>query len=140
MAPTRPVVSKSTTTSVKLKWNPPEYDGHSMTISYLVEQLQEGYDDWRPIVQQTKTSFVVKTLNPNTWYQFRIIASNEHGSSEPSQPSEKVYTTIRNRSKLYFCLIFVNTYTLLQLGHQQLEEKFIQTVSQPKVHWENEEL
>ena len=92
LAPSKPIASHSTTTSVKLKWSPPEHDGHNPITSYLVEQLQNGFEDWRPIVQQLKTTFTVKTLDPNTWYQFRIIACNEQGSSEPSPPSEKVYT------------------------------------------------
>lgn len=92
-APSKPMASHGTTTSVKLKWNPPEHDGHYPITSYLVEQLQGGFEDWRPIVQQLKTSFTVKTLEPNTWYQFRIIANNEQGgASEPSPPSDKVFT------------------------------------------------
>ena len=63
-----------------------------------MEQLQEGMDDWKPIVQQPKTAFAVRTLDPNTWYQFRVIANNEIGSSDPSPPSDKVYTT-KNKSK-----------------------------------------
>jgi serine/threonine protein kinase len=91
--PSKPTVSKQSLTSVKLKWSQPEYNGHSIISSYLVEQLQEGLDDWMVIVQQLKTSFVVKTLNVNTWYQFRIIANNEHGSSNPGPPSDRVFTT-----------------------------------------------
>lgn len=98
MPPSKPLASRATTTSVKLRWNPPEHDGHNPITSYLVEQLQEGMDDWKPIVQQHKTAFAVRTLDPNTWYQFRVIANNEIGSSDPSPPSDKVYTT-KNKSK-----------------------------------------
>ena len=86
---------------MKLKWSSPEYNGHNPILSYTVEQLQEGFGDWQPIVQQSKNVFVVRTLNPNTWYQFRIIARNEIGESEPSEPSEIVNTTKRGISLLH---------------------------------------
>ena len=91
-SPSKPITLHPTTTSVKLKWSPPEHDGHYPVSSYLIEQLQKGFEDWRPIVQQLKTTFTVKTLDPNSWYQFRIIAVNEQGQSPPSTPSERVST------------------------------------------------
>ena len=92
LPPSKPVASRVTPTSVKLKWNPPEHDGHSIVTSYFVEQLREGFGEWQPIVQQPKAVFVVKTLNPNTWYQFRVIACNDNGESRASEPSEIVST------------------------------------------------
>ena len=35
-APTRPMVSKVATTSLKLKWMPPDFDGHSEITTYQV--------------------------------------------------------------------------------------------------------
>ena len=93
LPPSKPVASRVTPTSVKLKWNPPEHDGHSMITSYVVEQLKEGFGEWQAIVQQPRTVFVVKTLNPNTWYQFRVIAISDNGESRASEPSEIVSTT-----------------------------------------------
>ena len=90
--PSKPVVSKLTSTSVKLKWNVPDCDGSEPVLSYQVEMLQRGFDQWQPIVQQPRTYFVVKTLEPSTAYQFRVSAVNKYGFSPPSEPSEQVLT------------------------------------------------
>ena len=100
VAPLKPGTSRVTPTSVKLRWSPPNCDGHSKVTSYIVEQLREGFGEWQPIVQQPRTVFVVRTLNPNTWYQFRIIACNDNGESRPSEPSE-IVSTAKGKSESY---------------------------------------
>ena len=96
--PGMPVASKVATSSVKLKWPIPEHDGSSPILSYQIEIMQDGLDEWQPIVQHPKNYFVVKTLEPNTSYRFRVIAYNEFGASKPSEPSEVVTTKGRGRS------------------------------------------
>ena len=71
---------------------PPDFDGNSEITTYQVEQLQEGLNEWQPIIQQPKTTFVIKTLEPSTSYQFRISAYNDCGSSAPSEASSTVFT------------------------------------------------
>ena len=90
--PQKPMVSKTTSTSVKLKWNVPDCDGSEPILSYQVEMLQQGFDQWQPIVQQPRTYFVVKTLEPSMSYQFRVSAVNKYGFSPPSEPTELVVT------------------------------------------------
>ena len=90
--PPKPVVSKITSTSVKLKWAVPDMDGGVPILSYQIEMLQGGFDQWQPIVQQPRNYFVVKTLEPSTSYQFRVSAVNEYGFSNPSEPSDVVVT------------------------------------------------
>ena len=107
LPPSKPISSRVTVISVKLKWNPPEHNGHSQVTSYIVEQLKEGFGDWQPIVQQPKPSFVVKTLDPNTWYQFRVIACNENGESRPSDPSE-IVSTVKGRGEVLKCNVLSN--------------------------------
>ena len=77
---------------MKLKWPVPDYDGTSPILSYQIELLQEGFEKWQPIVQVIKNSYIVKTLEPNTTYRFRIIAINDLGGSRPSEASEVVST------------------------------------------------
>ena len=90
--PQKPVVSKVTSTSVKLKWAAPDMDGGVAILSYQVEMFQEGIDLWQPIVQQPRSFFVVKTLEPLTTYKFRVSAVNEYGFGAPSEPSDSVLT------------------------------------------------
>lgn len=85
-------MSKVTSTSVKLKWAVPDMDGGVSILSYQVEMLQDGFDQWQPIVQQPRTYFVVKTLEPNTCYRFRVSAVNKYGFSPPSEPTDMVIT------------------------------------------------
>lgn len=67
-------------------------DGGVSILSYQVEMLQDGFDQWQPIVQQPRTYFVVKTLEPNTCYRFRVSAVNKYGFSPPSEPTDMVIT------------------------------------------------
>ena len=85
-------MSKVTSTSVKLKWGVPDMDGSMPILSYQIEMLQGGFDQWQPIVQQPRTYFVVKTLEPSTSYQFRVSAVNKYGFSAPSEPTDLVVT------------------------------------------------
>ena len=90
--PQKPVVSKVSSTSVKLKWGVPDMDGGVPILSYQIEMLQDGFDQWQPIVQQPRNYFVVKTLVPSTSYRFRVSAVNKYGFSAPSEPTDQVVT------------------------------------------------
>ena len=63
---------------------------------YQVEMLQEGFEDWQPIIQQPKNMFIVKALQSNTCYRFRVLACNEYGAGEPSDPSDMITTKGRS--------------------------------------------
>ena len=58
--------------------------------------LQEGFEDWQPIIQQPKTMFIIKTLQSNTCYQFRVLACNEYGAGLASEPSDMITTKGRS--------------------------------------------
>ncbi len=67
-------------------------DGGVPILSYQIEMLQDRFDKWQPIVQQPRTYFVVKILEPSTSYQFRVSAVNEYGFSTPSEATDVVVT------------------------------------------------
>ena len=54
--------------------------------------LQEGFEDWQPIIQQPKTTFIVKALQPNTCYRFRVLACNKYGAGQSSDESDMITT------------------------------------------------
>ncbi len=91
--PTQPqklTASKIMSSSVKLKWVAPDNNGKSLIQCYQVEMLQEGFEEWQPIIQQPRIHFVVKNLLPNTSYQFRVTASNDYGTSPPSESTKVI--------------------------------------------------
>ena len=91
-SPSKPAASSITRTQTKLKWNPPTHDGNSPVVSYQLQLLQDGLKDWQPIMKLEKTSCTVRTLEPNLSYQFRVLAINELGLSDPSEPTDVIRT------------------------------------------------
>lgn len=63
-----------------------------LTPLLQVEMLQEGFEDWQPIIQQPKTMFIVKALQPNKCYQFRVLACNKYGAGLSSDASDMITT------------------------------------------------
>ena len=86
------MVSNISRTQAKLKWNSPTYDGTSPIVSYQLQLLQDGLKDWQPIMKLERTNCTVKTLEPNISYQFRVLAINDLGFSNPSEPTDVVKT------------------------------------------------
>ena len=93
--PKKPTVSNITRTSARVRWTPPDHDGRSQILSYQVEMLQAGFTSWQAIIQQPRCSFTIRTLEPGTSYQFRVIAYNKYGASKPSEPCEAIVTRAR---------------------------------------------
>ena len=78
-----------------MRWAPPDHDGRSQILSYQVEMLQAGFTSWQAIIQQPRSSFTIRTLEPGTSYQFRVIAYNKYGASKPSEPCDPIVTRAR---------------------------------------------
>uniref|UniRef100_A0A3P9GZ20 Neural cell adhesion molecule L1 n=1 Tax=Oryzias latipes TaxID=8090 RepID=A0A3P9GZ20_ORYLA len=81
--------------SVRLTWIPG--NDHNSPITGFLVQFEE--DRWEPGRWQNLTSFsgdlnsVVLQLSPFVNYQFRVIAINSVGQSDPSQPSPRYKTS-----------------------------------------------
>uniref|UniRef100_A0A8C8A5F8 Neural cell adhesion molecule L1 n=1 Tax=Oryzias sinensis TaxID=183150 RepID=A0A8C8A5F8_9TELE len=81
--------------SVRLTWIPG--NDHNSPITGFLVQFEE--DRWEPGRWQNLTSFsgdlnsVVLQLSPYVNYQFRVIAINSVGQSDPSQPSPRYKTS-----------------------------------------------
>ena len=104
LAPSTPLVSDEQTTSVRLTWFPPGYDGNSRIISYVVE-AKKGSSGWQrhmdninPSNQQM--SVLVRNLQPYTMYQFRVRAENQVGLGSPSAASRSIRTRIAGKWQL----------------------------------------
>src|SRR5207245_323838 len=63
-------------------------DGGSKIRGYLIEKKPKGAKDWEIVNRfpHTDTKYTVPNLNEGDEYEFRIIAVNDVGDSEPSKP------------------------------------------------------
>ena len=83
----------STKTSITLGWSKPEWDGGSEVISYMVEKLVEGEEEWALITSKGEvktTEYTVHDLKPDVNYFFSVSAVNCAGRGEPLEMTEAV--------------------------------------------------
>lgn len=94
--PGKPTVVKIGKNYVDLKWDRPTSDGGSRITGYIIENrvFVEGGSIWVKCndynVQDTE--FTVTNLIEGNDYEFRIIATNAAGKSDPSPPTTPVKT------------------------------------------------
>ena len=67
-------------------------DAHLLQLIDIVAAVSEFQTLEHKITSEPKALISLTNLNPNTEYQFRIIAINNHGISQPSVPSEVFVT------------------------------------------------
>uniref|UniRef100_A0A8U8C2E4 Uncharacterized protein n=1 Tax=Geospiza parvula TaxID=87175 RepID=A0A8U8C2E4_GEOPR len=78
--------------SVNLTWNEPATDGGSRIINYIVEKRATTAERWIRVAQARDTRYTVVNLFGKTTYQFRVIAENKFGQSQPSEPTDPIVT------------------------------------------------
>ena len=86
-------VVDSTKTSITLGWSKPEWDGGSEIISYVVEKLVEGEEEWTVISAKGEVrtaEYIAHDLKPDVNYFFRVSAINSAGRGEPLEMTEPV--------------------------------------------------
>ena len=96
----RPFVSDIDNSSLTLAWYGSTFDGGSIVTGYLVEMSSwpitsdskpPNATDWTCLTADcNSTSYIVKGLDSDREYIFRVKAQNVHGASEPSRVSEPV--------------------------------------------------
>ena len=76
--------------SVLLAWTRSREDGGSLVIGYFVERREIGSEKWNRAnkVLIKNLSYVVQGLVEHADYQFRVIAVNDVGEGEPSNPTD----------------------------------------------------
>ncbi|XP_055331451.1 twitchin-like isoform X3 [Paramacrobiotus metropolitanus] len=83
--PTGPLrVSDITQHQATLFWRPPENDGGSKILNYVVERKDVTRDNWVVASSYVKDcTFTVQGLAENAEYEFRVSAVNENGQGPP---------------------------------------------------------
>lgn len=78
---------------VELSWQPPEHDGGSPIIGYILERMDVAGRTWMPInkVPISDTKFKVNNLFEDIPYRIRVRAVNDEGIGEPSPETEQFY-------------------------------------------------
>eukprot|EP00095_Tigriopus_kingsejongensis_P003097 snap_masked-scaffold1025_size69488-processed-gene-0.4 protein:Tk03097 transcript:snap_masked-scaffold1025_size69488-processed-gene-0.4-mRNA-1 annotation:"hypothetical protein D910_05908" len=79
--------------SMELRWNAPDYDGGSSITDFIVERREVGKKSWKQVGTSTLCVIEIKGLKKNSAYNFRIIAKNAVGLSEPFIIEETFSTT-----------------------------------------------
>jgi len=94
LPPTGPLdISNVSKDRATLSWKPPQDDGGNKVTGYNVERrdTSKGPDAWIPITQNCKdTTFTVPSLLDGHEYEFRVMAVNENGTSEPLRSSAPI--------------------------------------------------
>ena len=70
---------KLTSSSVELRWLPPDSTGSLPLTSYVVEVKEAGRAYWRraATLSATQTSYALDNLDEGTEYVVRVIAKNQ---------------------------------------------------------------
>ncbi|KAG9509578.1 Twitchin [Fragariocoptes setiger] len=77
--------------SCTLSWKPPNDDGGSQLTNYVVEKREVGQGEWSKVSGCVMSpTCKVKHLSPGKRYEFRVMAENLYGVSEPLQTDHAV--------------------------------------------------
>lgn len=80
---------------IDIQWKPPANNGGSPVKEYIVEKKEKGSAVWTDAGKTKGTSFSATNLKPGVEYELRVIAVNEAGESEPSDPTDGQVTKAR---------------------------------------------
>lgn len=77
--------------ALTLYWNPPKDNGGGEITNYVVEKREARTPNWTKVSGYVTTPFLrVKNLNVGRSYEFRVMAENQYGQSEPAQTLEPI--------------------------------------------------
>ena len=77
--------------ALTLVWNPPKDNGGADITNYVVEKKQSNEKTWSKVSSYVTSSFCrIRNLEVGRDYDFRVVAENQYGTSEPAQTTEPV--------------------------------------------------
>lgn len=105
-SPTKPEVTDYDKDKVDLAWQAPKDTGGAPLTGYIVQKKEKGSPIWTKAldVPPTQTKCTVPGLTEGNDYEFRVIAANKAGESEPSDPSD--FVTAKPKFCKYLYKIF----------------------------------
>lgn len=76
--------------AITLNWRPPKDNGGDEITNYVVEKKEPG-GDWQKVSSAVHgTTFRVRNLREGVPYEFRVMAENQYGISDPLNTTEPV--------------------------------------------------
>lgn len=96
-APGKPNIMDWDRDHVDLQWAEPKNDGGAPLSEYIVQKKEKGHPYWTNVlhVPPNKNNATVSDLTEGQEYEFRVIAVNQAGQSEPSEPSDLIKAKAR---------------------------------------------
>ncbi|CAK5074870.1 unnamed protein product [Meloidogyne enterolobii] len=85
--PRFPIVENVLDGAAILSWKPPALDGGALVTNYIVEKRESG-GQWKQCARSRFCYLTIEGLKAKESYEFRIIAENKHGLSEPSESTQ----------------------------------------------------
>ncbi|CAH2049873.1 unnamed protein product, partial [Iphiclides podalirius] len=92
-APDSPTAADVSDTEVLLRWKQPKYDGNTPVVCYSLQYKEGDSVDWKSVADNVDHEFfVVRGLQPETSYQFRLSSRNRIGWSDKGIPTNLIKT------------------------------------------------
>ncbi|XP_041975025.1 obscurin-like isoform X3 [Aricia agestis] len=92
-APDSPTASEISDKEVLLRWTQPKYDGNSPVVCYSLQYKEGDSVEWKTVAENIDHEFfVVRDLQPDTSYQFRLSSRNRIGWSDKGIPTNLIKT------------------------------------------------
>ncbi|XP_059145488.1 muscle M-line assembly protein unc-89-like isoform X2 [Physella acuta] len=90
--PGQPVVTQISSSKALIIWEAPKSVGHSDVLFYKVDYKEQKNDKWTVGIYTTQEVALVDFLKPETWYRFRVSATNRFGTGHYSWSSAEYHT------------------------------------------------
>lgn len=109
--PEAPNIDEIFATTCRIQWTPPTSDGGTPLTGYFVERRLQGASRWSKVTKQMiapdVTHVQAEELIEGSEYEFRVIACNKVGQSEPSTPSRTIVARNPFGKLKILCFFFI---------------------------------
>ncbi|KAL4713897.1 hypothetical protein ACJJTC_015551 [Scirpophaga incertulas] len=134
-APDSPTAAARSDTQVLLRWNQPRCDGNSPVLCYGLQYKRGDALDWVDVAQNIDHEFfLVKNLNPDTSYQFRLSSRNRIGWSDKGIPTQLIKTMEAGTPKVEMTKAMNHLQQITESGQEIVLEE-----EKPKLNYSTEE-
>lgn len=77
--------------ALTLYWYPPKDNGGAEVTNYVIEKKEPKNFEWIKVSACTTSTFVrVRNLAVGTVYDFRVMAENQYGTSDPAKTTDPI--------------------------------------------------